>query len=487
MRRASPFLHFFPSSAVLAVTLSVTGSALILGCSVLVSPDLSRLEPGADGALPDDVDAGPRTSDDSGPGADLDGGALPGEDGGPMTGVPDTGPECRAGCTDGVLTRCEGGGGAITEECAIGCAPSGDRCGELAPSNVDASLWSGDGESITVSARASFDTSDCVAVSTITQVVSQPGGPEVCVLQVRDLIIERDGVLAVSGSRPLVIMATGDVDIRGAIDVSAEHQRPGPGGSIGGRFDDGSGIGPSGGQPGAHQARFDDGGGGGGGLCGAGGRGGDGGDASGGAGGGRIDLALLQPLRGGSGGGAGNGSFGNVGLGGAGGGAIQISALGRIRLEGAILTGGGGGLGGRAEPAFENFGAGGGGGSGGAILLEAATIELQPGSLLTASGGGGGAAAITGYDGGDGEDGADRIVALGGDGAGARGGDSGGGAMIDGSDGGDDGIRNANGGGGGGGAGCIVVRNAEGTIDASIRAGWSPSAEGVAVATVMTR
>lgn len=415
-----------------------------LGCSALVSTDESKLGGGGPG-----VDGGPGDGGgDGGPGPDAG-------DGGPG---PDSGP---------------GDGGAV----------------DMVPSNVSAALWDDGAPALDLSEerRYGLDTSTCEATMARSQVVAQAEGPELCVVQVRDLILGEGASLRVSGRRPLVLMASGRVRIEGTIDVSAVGIEPGPGGARGGTRMDPDGQGVGGGGAGEHVGSFDDGGGGGGGLCGPGGGGGNGGGAEGGVPGdtARTDWELM-PLVGGSGGGRGPGAdlFGgssNAGRGGAGGGALQISARERIRLEGEVLAGGGGGFPGRNQASSSvNWGAGGGGGSGGAILIEAPEIDIGGDAFLNAAGGGGGGSASAPGDGDPGQDGRDTTDrALGGAGAGdgpgtgdlsASGGDGGGAATLPGDPGQTNPQDNANGGGGGGGSGCILLRTASGSLASRVEA-----------------
>ncbi|AKF05827.1 hypothetical protein [Sandaracinus amylolyticus] len=462
-------------------------SVLVSGCSTIVDPDEGRLDP------PAGSDGGGGVLDAGG----VDAGDEPGVDAGPPP-IDGGGGECVPSCVGSTLTRCEGGR-PVVEACALPCATEGVRCGEMIPSNVGAELWTTEARDVVVAGTARFDTSACTSTMSLARVVPQSAGPSVCVLQVRNLRVESGATLSVVGNLPLAILATGDVEIRGTLDASAALERPGPGGGAGGRPGaiDGSGWGP--GRGGTRMGSFDDGGGGGGGLCGSGGAGGAGGDAAGGAAGPATDAQLLVPLRGGSGGGlglgatgGGPGATGTFGLGGGGGGGVQISALGRIRVEGAILVGGGGGRAGRSVEAG-NWGAGGGGGSGGGILLEAPEVAFEGSGTLGATGGGGGGSASAGTSGGDGEDGRVSLTsasggASGGPEYGASGGDSGGGEVLAGRAGEANEARSANGGGGGGGAGCIVVRTADGTLPPGVEDGWSPGgAGGVFVAPVLVR
>jgi hypothetical protein len=449
--------------------LLLSACAAIAGCSAIVSPDTTRLHPEGDGSI-GQADAG---------GVDA-----------PSTPIDapvevDSGPQCNGTepyCDAGMLVTCSGGIPAASP-CPLGCSPDGSRCAVMIPSNVEESLWDPSAPSVSLEGAVRFDTGTCASTMARSQVVRQASGVEVCVLQVRDLVLEDVALLAIEGERPLVVMASGDVEIRGVLDASARLAEPGPGAV---RSGDGS--------FGGHVPAFDDGGGGGGGFCGAGASGGLGGAAGGGRGGMRVDPSMLQPLRGGSAGG--NGSGGGFvssvgGVGGGGGGAIQISAQGRIRVSGTIGVGGGGGSGGRTEPLVSNVGAGGGGGSGGGILLEAPEVRFEDSAVLAATGGGGGGGGARTMSGGPGQDGARRTASASGGASGgtlgAPGGASGAGASIDASGGGSNTAGGGNGGGGGGGAGCIAIRTAEGAIPDGTSAGWSPSAAGVSVATVLTR
>ena len=423
------------------------------------------------------IDAGP-TRVDSGP-TPTDSGPIPTDSAATDSEPIDSGPcVLPASCELGVHTTCSG-----SQTCPLGCSPSGEaRCAEMVPSNVERSYWSAGAQDVEVLASTSgplvFDTSECNATFASSDTATQnSGGGEVCVLMVNDLLVRSGGGLRVVGSRPLVIMATGDVILEpnAYIDVSARGTTPGPGGGTAGGASDPNGGGPSGGLAGVHVPSFDDGGGGGGAFCGSGGPGGSGGTAPGGAPGAAIAHAMLMPLAGGSGGGAGPGaSFSsgtNEASGGAGGGALQISSLRSIRIDGLVLAGGGGGRGG-GNAASVNWGAGGGGGSGGAVLLEAPVILVDSANAsITTSGGAGGGGASQSNPGGAGADGATTLGSAiggtaGGTQAGASGGASGGGSTLTGEAGASNANATGNGGGGGGGVGCVVYRTLDGTLPA---------------------
>jgi hypothetical protein len=185
-----------------------------------------------------------------------------------------------------------------------------------------------------------------------------------------------------SGNTPVRWLATGDVNINGAIDVSGgfgANALPtgipaagGPGGNDGGRggirFDASAsfvgqpGQGPGGGAPGtAQQANPDN-------LR----------DGKDGQHAGVYGNAFLQPLTGGSGGGGGASSNdSNGGNGGGGGGAILIASSRDIILNGAVYADGG-----NIEWSNASYG---GRGSGGGILLRADRIG-GPGALEAVGG-----------------------------------------------------------------------------------------------------
>lgn len=413
-------------------------------CSAIVAPDLRRLGPEAevDAAVPPVTDAFVPLGVDA-----------------PITAI-DTGP---------VTTR-------------------------IAPSNVEAPLLDLGTRDLVIETAASFDTTACMASSAEARVLRQRDGSEVCALLVRNARITEGGALRVFGQRALVVLASGDVEIAGTLDVSARGPERGPGGGLGGTPATPSGSGGAPGIGGETNGIYADGGGGGGGLCSPGGRGGRGGTASGGN---RLDAlpSVLEPLLGGGGGGLGPGGRrplpdGNAGLGGGGGGAVQITARGTLRVRGRILAGGGAGGGGQPDERFVNWGAGGGGGGGGGILLEATTLRIEDGASLLASGGSGGAGSSMGVPVSSGTDGREALMprpgGTGGGMYGASGGASGAGATPAGADGAANTNDGANGGGGGGGAGCVVLRAVGGATRPS-GATLSPSTTGLSLLPAHTR
>ena len=296
------------------------------------------------------------------------------------------------------------------------------------PSNVPLSLlasaapgveWTADGD-------ADHDTDACDEPG--MQVVTQSGGPELCVLVTEEWFV--GGQHRVRGSRPFVVLAARSVEIAGVLDLASYGDLAGAGGGRGGASQGAPGEGPGGGgagMGGGPAGGQQDGGGGSGGMCGAGGRGGDGGTLGIGGDGGAAMRASweLVPLRGGSGGGTGSGiDTDSGGLGGAGGGALQVTACGDLVITGTVFAAGGGGGGGRDLAG--NTGAGGGGGSGGAVLLEAPRLTIASSATVNVAGGGGGGAGYigvaTGESGQDGSIASDRA----GGGMGVNGGGTGG-------------------------------------------------------------
>lgn len=270
-------------------------------------------------------------------------------------------------------------------------------------------VWSGDGLVDTTALRVDGASGQGWVLDTWAQT---PEGPELAVLHVTELIVAVGATVRVVGERPLVVVASDRISVRGRIDAGGRGPEPGAGGA-------GPGQGPGAGQPGLHNQTMDSGGGG----AGHRERGARGGHAcdpgvpaatsctaptspSGGPGGSAYGDEAAQVLAGGSGGGTG-GTGGDDGCpggpGGAGGGAVQLYAARSIEITptGGIDAGGGGGRGGLSAGCPSS--AGGGGGSGGVIYLQAPVIEHL--GRIAANGGGGGAGASAGVDGAAGSDG----------------------------------------------------------------------------------
>ncbi len=282
------------------------------------------------------------------------------------------------------------------------------------------------------------------------------GGPELAVLHVGSLTVAGGAQVRVTGTRPLVIVADGDVQVDGLVDASARDATPGAGGSA-------PAMGGGAGGAGSHLPQYSDSGGGGGGFGGAGAAGGA---VSGcttavvaGTAGTVFGDAAIAQLVGGAGGGSGSGAVCPINPGGGGGGALQITSAMRIQIgtTGQLLAGGGGGSGG-TDCGNSDGNSGGGGGSGGAIVLQAPMIGNA--GVIAANGGGGGGSGSGG--GGSGQPGqnaqASATPAAGGTGSGSSG--TTGGAGAAGSTPPVDGTTNTcgnNAGGGGGGLGRIAA------------------------------
>jgi hypothetical protein len=291
--------------------------------------------------------------------------------------------------------------------------------------------------------------------SNCTQVVPQTGGPPLCVIAGRSVMVS--GALVAIGVRPLVLIGTETVAIQGTLDASSKQAgaRRGAGGSTGACSTLViAGLNDTGGA----------GGGAGGGLGTAGGSGGDGDTNNNGApaGPGLGGIAGLPPpaptvLRGGCAGGeGGDGDATHLGgPGGHGGGAIYVIAGTSITVPGNLFASGAGG--GATPSAGGSQQGGGGGGAGGMIVLDAPTVDV-PGRVVAngGAGGAGGNLESGGTPGGDGTTLAWNTRATAGDaprdgGAGAPGSAVGQTGNLSGRD------EFGGGGGGGGGLGLVYI------------------------------
>jgi hypothetical protein len=267
------------------------------------------------------------------------------------------------------------------------------------------------------------------------------GGIKAGLFVCHDVIIESASSVKVTGELPLVLVATGKIQIVGLLSATATGSTAVAGGFAVATSNT-KGTGPGGGSLG----NSDDRGASGGGYCGEGGPGGISPMLS--QGGPAFGTAELIPLLGGSSGGS------DRTRGGAGGGAIQLVAAESIAIEltGVVAAGGGGADGNSAN--------GPGGGSGGAILLEAPTVSVAGILAVNGGGGGQGSGSSGGYDANP-----DATAALGG---GSVGGPGSAGTALNG------GAALAAGGGGGGGAGRIRINTANG--NATFSGTLSPAA-----------
>ncbi len=272
------------------------------------------------------------------------------------------------------------------------------------------------------------------------EVVIQPDGSTVNLIVVKSFTLASNGLIAITGTVPLVLVSLSDVTISGPIDAGSRELNVGPGGA-GPAPSNAAGLGLGGGGAASGSAAV---GGAGGSYCGLGGLGG--GQTTSGV---TYGNSAIRPLVGGSAGGG-----GAVGSG-AGGGGIQITAAGAITVGAAssITAGGEGGpIGGLS--ANQNAG---GGGSGGSILLEATAVTVL--GTLAANGGAGGGD----YSGAGGADATPSATpALGGAGGSddAEGGNGGAASAINGSP-GQTGLA-LNSGGGGGATGRIRINSTNG-------------------------
>ncbi len=280
------------------------------------------------------------------------------------------------------------------------------------------------------------------AATPSTQLVTLSDATEAYLLAVDSWTVPLGATVEVAGSRPLIVLAYGDVTLAGDVDASAYGTVAGPGAHTAACAAATAGASDASGS----------GGGGGGGLGMSGATGGDGGNGSSAGGSGAADVTeTFEPLRGGCPGAAGGNGGSGAPAGGAGGGALQISAAGTLSVAGRILAGGGGGQG---SPGTRSGGAG--GGTGGTILLEGETLALDGTSEVAAEGGGGGGGGKPsgGGSSGDGGDAASGAGNTGGNGPSSAGNGGDGGGLLA-PEVGEAGGNNSGGGGGGGAPGRV--------------------------------
>lgn len=311
-----------------------------------------------------------------------------------VDGAPDAVPDAPTACapsttdcdeTSGRYVECSPEGFALVDVlCPLGCAPDVEACLDVDPSNelagyLDQARDDDTVTSIDFTGASTIDTdTGAVTIGSVPVDVTSAVANGIRVLMFKD--VEISGTVKVSGTLPLAILSDGDIEITGALDVSADGVVPGPGASqetacIGGST--------------ANTASNPVSGAGGGGHFHAGARGGlHAGGTSAGAGGTAASDPDLTPLVGGCPGGAATFLIfpAPPPNGGGGGGAVQLTARGRIALTGSgVIDASGGGASGP--------GPGAGGGAGGSVLLEAPTIVLDgPGVVVSTKGGGGGGA-----------------------------------------------------------------------------------------------
>ena len=287
------------------------------------------------------------------------------------------------------------------------------HCGALAPSNVPAAkldelLPQATGSVTAPSGNFEIDTdTGLVAMAGGANPFAMPGTRfetlegNLSVLVVDSFVVPPSATLRGTGTRGLIIVARGEIDVQGTLDFSAgcslggpvTPRCPGPGGGKGGAFN----VLTKGCAPGFNGAGK--GGGAGGGFATMGGVGGLGTTAAT-----ASELTMcgdetLDPLVGGSGGGA--GAMNSDADGGGAGGAVLIEGD-TVLLDSAVLiaTGGGGGGGRNGSPgssarvdgSVAPGGASGGGGEGGdgATATLPAEAGAAGGGMMNIDGGGGG-------------------------------------------------------------------------------------------------
>lgn len=284
---------------------------------------------------------------------------------------------------------------------------------------------------------------------------AQPGGPTLCVIAGTTIQVEEHA--AITGTRPLVLLALDTITIDNVLDASSTTvpmPRLGP--------DARAACDPS--ANGLNSAGGKGGSGGAGGSFGTvGGLGGPSDQKPGGVPG---PMVSLTAIRGGCGGGKGGdrdqGASGGTAA--ASGGAVALIAGSQIAIttNGAVYASGAGGGAGNTMMGSQG-GAGGGGGSGGLIVLDAPAIHVLGIVAANGGGGGGGGDCCAGHPGQDGTTEQYSMAAAGGLREGTvHGGDGGAGgarATAPGS-----GVQPNSGGGGGGGGGSVGIVLVHGTI-----------------------
>ncbi len=279
-----------------------------------------------------------------------------------------------------------------------------------------------------------YFTSTC---STGEIVTPDNGGPEVCVHDYTSFVLNAPSSVRAEGTRPLVILSSGDIVIDGVVEIVGDQAAGGAFAgcptTIGGGSNSTGGGGGAGGSFGT--------------------TGGNGGDVvSGGNGGDAVVGTAPAFLRGGCPGGQGGSQGGATGgAAGRGGGAIYLLAAGNLVINGQVNVSGAGG-----DNGANGRSGGGGGGSGGMIVLFGGTgIVVASGAQLWANGGGGAGGSDGGNTGGDGFGSTSPTSPAGGGAGGASGATAGGAGNVGTQPGASASNGDKSGGGGGGGGGRI--------------------------------
>ena len=316
-------------------------------------------------------------------------------------------------CAGSELNRCGSDGlPASSETCALSCVNEPNpHCAYLEPKYLpDICDVLANQETLVISSSGTFDTnlnSNCNG-----GVVTQAGGPEICVVRYGTITIEDGMSLTVTGARVLALVADRALLMAGYLDLSAKGSENGPGG---GSFLSGTlGTTPDGG--------------GGAGFATPGGHGGSatthGGASNGGAA--SVDPAALTALFGGP-----RTGIDTITTGGGGGGATLVSCRGTVAISGEINAAGGGAAGGTYLLVAPLGGSG--GGAGGHVVMQGVAITVT-GKLFANGGGGGAGMRSDGTPGNQGEDGTRGLTAAqGGMAQSGEGGGGGGGGGVAGS------------------------------------------------------
>lgn len=278
-------------------------------------------------------------------------------------------------CDGDVLESCDADGMPLADEsCLLSCKTEATpHCAYLEPKFLPDVCDSAATEaSLVIEATQQFDTrTDLLCTGGI---VAQVDGPEICVVRHADVTVQAGKRWTFIGTRAVAIVADGDIDISGVLDLAGEEGNGGPGSLSTNAEAASSSVGGGGA---GHRTN----GGNGGGALSGGGKAVDNGDllAGGYRGGGNPPGTVLLPSV----------------VGGGGGGALTlISCRGKVSVSGAIDAGGGGGAGGAAfglqGGGATSFRSGGGGGSGGYVVLQGLAVEVTGGMYANGGGGGGG-------------------------------------------------------------------------------------------------
>lgn len=272
-------------------------------------------------------------------------------------------------CVGGDLHRCDASGMETVETCTQGCMDTPTpHCAYLEPRYVPDICDTRAASPLTVNQSGTLD-SDLDATCN-GGVVTQAGGPAICVMHYSTITIGAAATLKVVSSqnqnlagpgRAIALVADDMLDVEGTLDLSADANVSGPGG--GNAFSGGTVNAPNGAGGAGSKTN-----GGAGGSATA-----DGGAANGGAA--MTDPGALTALLGGP-----------KASGGGGGGATLISCRARVSVTGLVDAGGGGGFGG-----YHFFAGtpGGGGGAGGYVVLQGLDVSVT--GEMYANGGAGGA------------------------------------------------------------------------------------------------